>query len=44
MFGILLSGKLAADERLKLSQANETLMTTFNPLPVNWQWLIFQFI
>jgi len=25
-------------------QISETLMTTFNPLPKNWQWLIFQFI
>jgi len=42
MFGILLTGKLAADDRLNLFQTNETLMTTFNLLPLNWQWLIFQ--
>jgi len=42
MFGILLSAKLATDIRLNLFQTDETLMTTFNLLPVNWQWLIFQ--
>jgi len=44
MFGTLLSGKIATDDRLKMFQINEMLMTTFNPLPKNWQWLIFQFI
>jgi len=42
MFGILLSRKHAADDRLNQFQIKETLMTTFIPLPVNWQWLIFQ--
>jgi hypothetical protein len=44
MFGTLLSGKITTDDRLKMFQINEMLMTTFNPLPKNWQWLIFQFI
>jgi hypothetical protein len=44
MFGTLLSGKITTDDRLKMFQINEMLMTTFNPLPKNWQRLIFQFI
>jgi hypothetical protein len=40
--GSLLSGKHAADDRLNRFQTNEILMTTFNLLPLNWQWLIFQ--
>jgi hypothetical protein len=40
MFKTLFPGKLFAGCRLKRYQWK--LMTTINPLPINWQGLIFQ--